>query len=184
MQYGLRKHAGSVWKSRWLHGMHCDFPCWPVLAPHLKGLLQPGRKALGPFLLVLHYHSFVQIADSLKYPTGLCRCMLPAYGAGPYIPALVLERPVTVRERSDGLYNAFTYLCYKVTLTFNELPGASSPPHLFDARHAQSFWTQTSAYSPQLRVVGSAAIVCGGNKCAVLQHGFQWAWTVCELQDA
>ncbi|KAK9867424.1 hypothetical protein WJX84_007320 [Apatococcus fuscideae] len=41
-------------------------------------------------------------------------CMLPAYGAGPYIPALVLERPVTVRERSDGLYTAFTYLLYKM----------------------------------------------------------------------
>ena len=41
--------------------------------------------------------------------------MLPAYGAGPYIPALVLERPVTVRERSDGLYTAFTYLLYKVS---------------------------------------------------------------------
>ncbi len=44
------------------------------------------------------------------------RCMLPAYGAGPYIPALVLERPVTVRERHDGLYTAFTYLVYKVCL--------------------------------------------------------------------
>ncbi|KAK9845354.1 hypothetical protein WJX81_004187 [Elliptochloris bilobata] len=40
--------------------------------------------------------------------------ILPAYGAGPYLPAIVLERPVYVREISDGLYTAFTYLLYKM----------------------------------------------------------------------
>lgn len=44
----------------------------------------------------------------------LCRAILPAWGAGPYLPALVLERPIFVREMSDGLYTAFTYLTYKV----------------------------------------------------------------------
>ena len=44
-----------------------------------------------------------------------CRAILPAWGAGPYLPALVLERPIFVREVSDGLYTAFTYLTYKVS---------------------------------------------------------------------
>ena len=45
-----------------------------------------------------------------------CRAILPAWGAGPYLPALVLERPIFVREMSDGLYTAFTYLTYKVSI--------------------------------------------------------------------
>lgn len=44
----------------------------------------------------------------------ICRAILPAWGAGPYLPAIVLERPIFVREVSDGLYTAFTYLVYKV----------------------------------------------------------------------
>ena len=40
--------------------------------------------------------------------------ILPAYGAGPYLPAIVLERPVYVREMSDGLYSPLAYLTYKV----------------------------------------------------------------------
>lgn len=41
--------------------------------------------------------------------------VLPAYGAGPYLPAIVMERPVYVREMSDGLYSPLTYLLYKVS---------------------------------------------------------------------
>lgn len=44
----------------------------------------------------------------------LRRVILPAYGAGPYLPAIVMERPVYVREMSDGLYSPLTYLMYKV----------------------------------------------------------------------
>ncbi|KAK9808412.1 hypothetical protein WJX73_002001 [Symbiochloris irregularis] len=40
--------------------------------------------------------------------------ILPAYGAGPYLPAIVLERPVYIREMHDGLYTAGTYLTYKM----------------------------------------------------------------------
>lgn len=40
--------------------------------------------------------------------------MLPAYGAGPYLPAIVLERPVYIREMADGLYSPLAYLLYKV----------------------------------------------------------------------
>ena len=39
---------------------------------------------------------------------------MPAYGAAPYLPAIVMERPVYIREMSDGLYTPFTYLLYKV----------------------------------------------------------------------
>ncbi|WPT13868.1 ABC transporter G family member 50 [Picochlorum sp. SENEW3] len=33
-------------------------------------------------------------------------CTLPAFGAASYVPAIVLERPLFVRERSDGLYKS------------------------------------------------------------------------------
>ncbi len=39
--------------------------------------------------------------------------ILPAFGAASYIPAIVLERPLFVRERNDGLYRVITYLCAK-----------------------------------------------------------------------
>lgn len=53
----------------------------------------------------------------------MCRVVLPAYGAGPYLPAIVMERPVYVREMSDGLYSPLTYLLYKVGTTSTLLQG-------------------------------------------------------------
>ena len=47
-----------------------------------------------------------------------CRVVLPAYGAGPYLPAIVLERPVYIREMLDGLYTPATYLIYKARLRY------------------------------------------------------------------
>lgn len=41
-------------------------------------------------------------------------CTLPAFGAASYVPAIVLERPLFIRERNDGLYNVFSYLLYKI----------------------------------------------------------------------
>ena len=41
-------------------------------------------------------------------------CTLPAFGAASYVPAIVLERPLFVRERNDGLYTVVTYLLYKI----------------------------------------------------------------------
>ena len=41
-------------------------------------------------------------------------CILPAYGAAGYLPSLVMERALYVRERSDGLYLAVTYLLAKM----------------------------------------------------------------------
>lgn len=43
---------------------------------------------------------------------------LPAFGAAAYIPAIVLERSLFVRERHDGMYRVFTYLLAKM---FDEL---------------------------------------------------------------
>lgn len=40
--------------------------------------------------------------------------MLPAYGAASYVPSIVLERSLYVRERSDGLYYPITYLLAKM----------------------------------------------------------------------
>ena len=47
--------------------------------------------------------------------SSICgRVVLPAYGAGPYLPAIVLQPPVSIREMHDGLYTPATYLTYKV----------------------------------------------------------------------
>ena len=43
---------------------------------------------------------------------------MPAFGAAAYVPSLVLERGLYVRERNDGLYAAHTYLIAKM---FDEL---------------------------------------------------------------
>jgi hypothetical protein len=40
--------------------------------------------------------------------------VLPAYGAASYVPAIVLERTLYTRERSDGLYYPITYLLAKM----------------------------------------------------------------------
>ncbi len=56
----------------------------------------------------------VILTGLLRRKSLACRVVLPAYGAGPYLPAIVMERPVYVREMSDGLYSPLTYLMYKV----------------------------------------------------------------------
>jgi ATP-binding cassette subfamily G (WHITE) protein 2 len=38
---------------------------------------------------------------------------LPAFGAAAYLPSIVLERALFVRERNDGLYRVITYLLAK-----------------------------------------------------------------------
>lgn len=45
-------------------------------------------------------------------------CTLPAFGAAAYVPSLVLERNLFVRERADGMYHVITYLLAKM---FDEL---------------------------------------------------------------
>ena len=42
-------------------------------------------------------------------------CTLPAFGASSYIPSIVLERGLFIRERNDGLYRVITYLCSKAS---------------------------------------------------------------------
>lgn len=44
----------------------------------------------------------------LRLAPDVCR-----FGAASYVPALVLEKPLFVRERSDGLYRPITYLLSK-----------------------------------------------------------------------
>lgn len=41
-------------------------------------------------------------------------CILPAFGAVSYVPAIFLERPVHWRERNDGLYYVVAYFLYKL----------------------------------------------------------------------
>ncbi|KAI3436016.1 hypothetical protein D9Q98_002073 [Chlorella vulgaris] len=44
--------------------------------------------------------------------------VLPAFGAASYVPSIVLERPLFVREQSDGLYRVSTYLIFKLIEEF------------------------------------------------------------------
>jgi hypothetical protein len=39
---------------------------------------------------------------------------LPAFGATAYMPSIMLERALFVRERNDGLYRVITYLVAKI----------------------------------------------------------------------
>jgi ATP-binding cassette, subfamily G (WHITE), member 2 len=41
-------------------------------------------------------------------------CTLPAFGAASYVPSIVLERRLFIRERADGLYTVFAYLFAKL----------------------------------------------------------------------
>ena len=45
-------------------------------------------------------------------------CTLPAFGAASYVPQIVLERSLFMRERADGLYKPATYIFAKM---FDEL---------------------------------------------------------------
>jgi ATP-binding cassette, subfamily G (WHITE), member 2 len=40
--------------------------------------------------------------------------ILPAYGAASYVPTLIMERGLYIRERNDGLYRPITYLAFKL----------------------------------------------------------------------
>ncbi len=40
---------------------------------------------------------------------------MPAFTAVAYVPALILERPLFLRERNDGLYRVITYLSFKIS---------------------------------------------------------------------
>lgn len=40
--------------------------------------------------------------------------VLPAYSASAYVPSLVLDRPLFLRERADGLYRVITYLVHRI----------------------------------------------------------------------
>jgi len=45
-------------------------------------------------------------------------CVLPGYGASAYIPQLILDRPVFLRESADGCYWSTTYLFAKMVEEF------------------------------------------------------------------
>lgn len=76
------------------------------------------EKALAAFLIFTVYWKIGDKTDAYDVPNigGLLFLWvtLPAYGSCAYTPAIVLERPVFVREQSDGLYRVITYLTFKV----------------------------------------------------------------------
>ena len=58
-------------------------------------------------------------SDIMSIPSVLfMTIVLPAFGAAGYMPSLMIERPIFVRERSDGNYIAASYLFYKVLEEF------------------------------------------------------------------
>jgi len=81
-----------------------------------------GDKIFVSLLVLTLYQG---IGDEL-YPTNYINisavlfmwAVMPAFGAAAYVPSLVLERGLYVRERNDGLYAAHTYLIAKM---FDEL---------------------------------------------------------------
>ncbi|KAL4457942.1 hypothetical protein ABPG75_012807 [Micractinium tetrahymenae] len=78
-----------------------------------------GDKILITFLVVTIYWG---LGDSLEVAgvastaaTLFLWSMLTAFTSMGILPCLILERPVYVRERADGLYRPITYLCYKIS---------------------------------------------------------------------
>ena len=94
--------AGGTWLSRSVWTLAGVSPAQVLLAALGSGEPVPSRAA-----------ACCQLGG-LRGECLFCRVVLPAYGAGPYLPAIVMERPVYVREMSDGLYSPLTYLLYKV----------------------------------------------------------------------
>ena len=71
-----------------------------------------------PYTLIPESNPNVTFSLSVALtPTlSLCRwCTLPAFGASAYVPSIVLERGLFIRERNDGLYRVITYLCSKAS---------------------------------------------------------------------
>jgi len=56
--------------------------------------------------------------------------VLPAFGAASYVPSIVLDRRLFVRERADGLYSVFAYLFAKI---FEEVSLAACTSVVFSA---------------------------------------------------
>ncbi|GAB4818157.1 hypothetical protein N2152v2_005203 [Parachlorella kessleri] len=77
-----------------------------------------GDKLLIAFIIFSAYWSLgdnLSVDNVLNLCAALFMCTIPAgFGAVAYTPALVLERPLFVRERNDGLYRVVTYLCAKM----------------------------------------------------------------------
>jgi hypothetical protein len=72
--------------------------------------------------------------------------VLPAYGAASYVPAIVLERRLYMRERADGLYYAITYLLAKLldelmVATLASLPLCAASFYAMDLQNSFAlFW--------------------------------------------
>ena len=60
------------------------------------------------------YASSMQVLPSVLFMV----VVLPAFGSSGYMPSLMLERPIFVRERADGNYRVISYLVYKVLEEF------------------------------------------------------------------
>ncbi|KXZ55881.1 hypothetical protein GPECTOR_2g1432 [Gonium pectorale] len=75
-------------------------------------------KAIIAFIILTVY---LGIGDSFE-PVNLVNitaslfmwAILPAFGAASYVPVIILERRLFIRERADGLYGVFTYLAAKL----------------------------------------------------------------------
>jgi ABC-type multidrug transport system ATPase subunit len=87
-----------------------------------------GDKVLFMLVIVSLYYDKGKIPESgvMDYSTAMqvipavlfMVVVLPAFGAAGYMPSLMLERPIFVRERADGNYRVFSYLLYKVVEEF------------------------------------------------------------------
>ena len=60
------------------------------------------------------YASTMQVLPSVLFMV----VVLPAFGAAGYMPSIMMERPIFVRERADGNYSVLSYLIYKCAEEF------------------------------------------------------------------
>ncbi|KAK9804269.1 hypothetical protein WJX72_004137 [[Myrmecia] bisecta] len=96
----------------WRYRTKANFLSWTYMGPRF------GDKVIYAFLIFTVYWGLGDnfAADNVINIAGVLFLWitLPAYGAAAFVPAIVLERPVFVREQSDGLYRVITYLTFKI----------------------------------------------------------------------
>ena len=86
---------------------------------------------------------------------ALTRARSAADGAASYVPAIVLERRLYMRERADGLYYAITYLLAKLldelmVATLASLPLCAASFYAIDFQNSFAlFWYGARAAAPR-----------------------------------
>jgi len=112
-------------------------------------------------------------------------CVLPAYGAASYVPSIVMERTLYVRERADGLYLPITYLLAKMA---DELILATVCSIVFAAAtfYAIGFqvcgWTVWASSTATFRIAAFCSVAVQLRHSHCKQGSFALFWLIYVLQ--